>query len=117
VAFALRQAGLEASTGRPGDKFSGDSKEGSSPVHLICYASHPSDAIRRYTLRKVTAGGGAGRARHMIIDYDVAPAPAPLIAGAAGPRDSFVGDLAALCRLAAQHAAAMTPPAIAPASS
>ena len=31
------------------------------------------------------------------------PAPAPLIAGAAGPRDCFVGDLAALCRLAAQQ--------------
>jgi hypothetical protein len=113
VAFALRQAGLEASTGRHSDKLRGDSEEGSIPIHLICYASHPSEAIRRYTLRKLTAGGGAGRARHVIIDYDVAPAPAPLIAGAAGPRDCFVGDLAALCRLAAQHAAAVSPPPIA----
>jgi predicted PurR-regulated permease PerM len=116
VAFALRQAGLEASTIRRSDKLSGDSKEGSIPIHLICYASHPSEAIRRYTLRKVTAGGGAGRARHVVLDYDVAPAPAPLIAGAAGPRDCFVGDLAALCRLAAQHAVAMAAPAIAQAS-
>ena len=114
VAFALRQAGLEASTSRHSDKLSDGSREGSIPICLICYASHPSQAIRRYTLRKVTAdGGGAGRARHVIIDYDVAPAPAPLIAGAAGPRDCFVGDLAALCRLAAQHAVAVAPPAIA----
>jgi predicted PurR-regulated permease PerM len=114
VAFALRQAGLEASTSRHNDKLSDGSREGSIPICLICYASHPSQAIRRYTLRKVTAdGGGAGRARHVIIDYDVAPAPAPLIAGAAGPRDCFVGDLAALCRLAAQHAVAVVPPAIA----
>ena len=113
VAFALRQAGLEASTSRHSDKLPGDSKEGSIPIHLICYASHPSEAIRRYTLRKVTAGGGAGRARHVIIDYDVAPAPGPLIAGAAGPRDCFVGDLAAFCRLAAQHAVAVSPPPIA----
>jgi predicted PurR-regulated permease PerM len=113
VAFALRQAGLEASTSRHNDKLPGDSKEGSIPIHLICYASHPSEAIRRYTLRKVTAGGGAGRARHVVIDYDVAPAPAPSIAGAAGPRDCFVGDLAALCRLAAQHAVAVAPPPIA----
>jgi predicted PurR-regulated permease PerM len=113
VAFALRQAGLEASTSRHNDKLPGDSKEGSIPIHLICYASHPSEAIRRYTLRKVTAGGGAGRARHVVIDYDVAPAPAPSIAGAAGPRDCVVGDLAALCRLAAQHAVAVAPPPIA----
>jgi hypothetical protein len=114
VAFALRQAGLEASTSRHSDKLSDGSKEGSILIYLICYASHPSEAIRRYTLRKVTAdGGGAGRARHVIIDYDVAPVPAPLIAGAAGPRDCFVGDLAALCRLAAQHAVAVSPPPIA----
>ena len=113
VAFALRQAGLEASTSRHNDKLPGDSKEGSIPIHLICYASHPSEAIRRYTLRKVTAGGGAGRARHVVIDYDVAPAPSPSIACVAGPHDCFVGDLAALCRLAAQHAVAVAPPPIA----
>ena len=114
LAFALRQAGLEASTSRHSDKLSDDSREGSIPICLICYASHPSEAIRRYTLRKVTAdGGGAGRARHVIIDYDVAPAPASVIAGAVGPRDCFVGDLAALCQLAAQHAVAVVPPAIA----
>ena len=80
---------------------------------MICYASHPSESVRRYTRRKLTAGGGAGPVRHLVIDYDVAPAPSPLIAGAAGPLDCFVGDLATVCRLAAQHAATMAPPAIA----
>ena len=70
----------------------------------MCYASHPSDAVRRYTLRKLGLAGGGGRARHLVIDYDVAPAPSPSIAGMAGPGDIFAGDLAALCRLAAQHA-------------
>jgi predicted PurR-regulated permease PerM len=104
VAFALRQSGLEAKSWRHGDKVSGDGKEEAVAVHLICYASHPSDAMRRYTLRKLTQRGGAGQARHLVIDYDVAPVPAPSIPGAAGPADTFAGDVAALCRLAAQHA-------------
>jgi hypothetical protein len=37
----------------------------------------------------------------------VAPAPAPAIPGAAGPADTFAGDVAALCRLAAQDAVAV----------
>jgi hypothetical protein len=110
VAFALRQSGLEAKSGRRGDKVSADDKAAAVTIDLICYASHPSDAVRRYTLRKLAVGGGARQARHLVIDYDVAPAPAvpssasPLILGAAGPGDVFAGDLATLCRLAAQHA-------------
>jgi len=104
VAFALRQSGLEASSQRRGEPSAGDAKEGTLAIRLICYASHPSDAVRRYTVRKLTAGGGAGQARHLVIDYEVAPAPAPSIAGAAGPGDIFAGDLATLCRLVAQHA-------------
>ena len=104
VAFALRQSGLEASSQRRGEPPAGDAKEGTLAIRLICYASHPSDAVRRYTVRKLTAGGGAGQARHLVIDYEVAPAPAPSIAGAAGPGDIFAGDLATLCRLVAQHA-------------
>ena len=45
-----------------------------------------------------------------------APAPSPSIAGAAGPHDCFVGDLAALCRLAAQYAVALAAPVVAQAS-
>jgi predicted PurR-regulated permease PerM len=107
VAFALRQSGFEAEGRHHGDKLSDDGREGSLTIHLICYASHPSDAVRRYTVRKLTLGGGAAQARHLVIDYDVAPAPAPAIPGAAGPADTFAGDVAALCRLAAQDAVAV----------
>jgi hypothetical protein len=72
---------------------------------LICYASHPSDAVRRYTRRKLPAEQ-ALQARHAVIDYDVAPAPT-LVAGGAGPHDLWVGDIASICRLAAPHALAV----------
>ena len=42
------------------DKVSGDGKEEAVAILLICYASPPSDAIRRYTLRKLTQRGAAG---------------------------------------------------------
>jgi hypothetical protein len=74
-------------------------------IDLICYASQPSDAVRRYNMRKLR--GGIGRARHAVIDYEVAPAPMPSVPGAAGAGDVLTGDLAALCRLAIQHAAAV----------
>jgi hypothetical protein len=108
VAFALRQASLEATSRHRGDKPAGEVPEGAVAIHLICYASHPSESVRRYTRRKLTAGGGAGPARHLVIDYDVAPAPSASIAGAAGARDTFAGDIATLCRLAAQHAVSMS---------
>ena len=108
VAFALRQAGLKAVSRHRGDTPSGELPEGAVAIHLICYASHPSESVRRYTRRKLTAGGSAGPVRHLVIDYDVAPAPSPAIAGAAGARDTFVGDIATLCRLAAQHAVSMS---------
>jgi predicted PurR-regulated permease PerM len=101
IAFALRQLGVGANSRRHADKASDDDKDGSLTIHLICYASHPSGAMRRYTLRKLTLRG-AEQARHLVIDYDVARAPAPSTPG--GPADTFAGDVAALCRLAAQHA-------------
>jgi predicted PurR-regulated permease PerM len=107
IAFALRHHGIAAQSSRRGDAASDGETEGSFTIPLICYASHPSDAVRRYNLRKLR--GGVGRARHAVIDYDVAPAPAPSIAGAAGPRDTLAGDIATICRLAAQHAAAVAP--------
>src|SRR4029453_12276779 len=104
VAFALRQSGLEAKSGRRGDKVSDDDKVAAVTIDLICYASHPSDAVRRYTLRKLAPGRGARQGRHLVIDYDVAPARAPAIDGASRLGDAFAGDLATLCRLATQHA-------------
>jgi predicted PurR-regulated permease PerM len=104
IACALRQSGLGAASRRHADKAPGDGKDGSFTIHLICYASHPSGAMRRYTLRKLALRGCAWQARHLVIDYDAVPAPPPSMPGADGPADTFAGDVAALCRLAAQHA-------------
>ena len=104
VAFALRQSGLEAKSGRGGDKVADDDEAAAVTIDLICYASHPSDAVRRYTLRKLILGDGARQARHLVIDYDVAPAGASPIDDAARLGDTFAGDIATLCRLATQHA-------------
>jgi hypothetical protein len=104
VAFALRQSGLETKSERRGDKVSADDKAVAVTIDLICYASHPSDAVRRYTLRKLALGGGARQARHLVLDYDMAPARVPSITGAACLGDTFAGDLTTLSRLAAQHA-------------
>ena len=108
VAFALRQAGLKAMSRHRGSKAASEIPEGAVTIQLICYASHPSESVRRYTRRKLTAGGSAGPVRHLIIDYDVAPVPAPSIAGVAGARDTLAGDVATLCRLVAQHAVSMS---------
>jgi hypothetical protein len=89
------------------DKGSAEAMERSVTIRLICYASHPSEAVRRYTLRKLSLGGGARQARYLVIDYDVAPAPAPSIPGATGAADTFAGDVAPLCRLVGQHAVAV----------
>jgi predicted PurR-regulated permease PerM len=106
IAFALRQAGLAANSRHHADKVSGDATEESLTIFLICYASHPSDAMRRYTSRKLAQRGSAGQARHLVIDYHAAAAPAPSIPSAGEPADTFAGDVAALCRFAVQHAVA-----------
>lgn len=103
IAFALRQGGIDAASSRHGDR--APETDGPSPtIHLICYASHPSEAVQRYTLRKLRGAGTSG-ARHAILDYDVAAAPSFNVA-AAGARDTLVGDIAAICRLTAQLVAA-----------
>jgi predicted PurR-regulated permease PerM len=104
VAFALRRQGFDAAVSRRGEP-AGDSSDAHRVLQLICYASHPSEAVRRYNRRKLPVGQ-ALQARHAVIDYDVAPAP-PLVAGVAGPHDVWVGDVAAISRLAAQHALAV----------
>jgi hypothetical protein len=105
VAFALRHSGAAATSRRRGEQAEDDGGE-RLVIDLICYASHPSDAVRRYNIRKLRKG--RGRARH-VVDYDVAPAPALSVPGAAGAPDILVGDLATLCRLALQHTASLAP--------
>ena len=90
---------------RRGDKLADGDKAASVAIDLICYASHPSDAVRRYTLRKLTLGGGAGRARHA--RHRLRRGARAVRRRSPAPRDrgdTFAGDLATLCRLAAQHA-------------
>jgi predicted PurR-regulated permease PerM len=108
IAFALRQRGLQARDARHADVVpvvagADLSADDAVTLPLLCYASHPSPAVLRYNVRKL--GAGAGRARHAIIDYDVAPAPPlpPALAGA-GEAQMLVGDIAAICQMAAQHA-------------
>jgi predicted PurR-regulated permease PerM len=107
IAFALRQSGLGAESRRHAGKVSDPGKEGSVAILLICYASPPSDAIRRYTLRKLTQRGAAGPTRHLVIDYQAPAAQAASVAAAGPAAPTFCGDLAALCRLAAEHAVAV----------
>jgi predicted PurR-regulated permease PerM len=101
IAFALRQRGFAA-------KESARSKvaaaaDGSPAIHLVCYASHPSEAVVRYNVRKLGAGGR--RARHAVIEYEVAPTPAlPATVVGPGTAQKFVGGLPTICRLAAEHA-------------
>ena len=97
-AFALRRHGFDAVASRRGEVIDDSNRV----LPLICYASHPSDAVRRYNQRKLPTEQ-ALQARHAVIDHDVAPAP-PGVAGVAGPHDVWVGDIASICRLAARHA-------------
>ncbi|SEO13003.1 Predicted PurR-regulated permease PerM [Rhodospirillales bacterium URHD0017] len=101
-AFALRRQGFEAVVSRRGEPDGEETQDSRRVLPLICYASHPSDAVRRYNSRKLPAEQ-ALQARHAVIDYDVAPAP-PAVAGVAGPHDLWVGDIASICRFAAHHA-------------
>jgi hypothetical protein len=112
IAFALRRRGMPARDARHADvvpvaAVAALAADDAVTLPLLCYASHPSQAVLRYNVRKLRAG--AGRARHAIIDYDVAPAPAlpPGLAGA-GEAQMLVGDIAAICQMATQHAVETT---------
>ena len=103
IAFALRRTGLAAESRRRGDTAVVRDDEPMA-LDLICYASYPSDTVRRYAARKLSLASG-GRAHHLVIDYDVAAAAARSNTSAVRPDDVFAGDLVTLCRLTAQHAA------------
>jgi hypothetical protein len=100
IAFVLRQRGFAAQESARSKAAA--AADGSLVMHLVCYASHPSEAVVRYNVRKLGAGGR--RARHAVIDYEVAPTPAlPAMVAAPGTAQKFVGDLATIGRLAAEH--------------
>ncbi len=99
VAFALRSSGIDA-VGSAHAEQPPEAQEPSVTIHMICFASHPSEAVRRYTSRKLRRAG-AGAVRHAIIDYEVAAAPS--FTPATGSTEvALVGDIAAICRLTTQ---------------
>jgi predicted PurR-regulated permease PerM len=105
IAFGLRQAGLHAlGTRHAGSAPAADAA--SFTIDLICYASHPSEAVRRYTARKARTAGRSA-VRHAVVDYDAAPVRAST-AGKPERSDTFVGDLATISRLVAQTAAELS---------
>lgn len=117
VAFGLREGGLDAASAKRGESTANDpvaavgAATGTAAgvtftLNLICYASHPSEAVRRYTSRKLRGGSNAS-VRHAVVDYDVAGPHPPGSPLPEGP-DIFVGDVAAICRLAAQVVAAVS---------
>lgn len=110
VAFGLREGGLDAVSARRGESAASEPGAATSgaafTLTLICYASQPSEAVRRYTSRKLR-GGASASVRHAIVDYDAADPRPPGNPMPEGP-DIFVGDVAAICRLAAQAVSAVS---------
>jgi predicted PurR-regulated permease PerM len=103
IAFGLRQLGLRAEDSRRVQPIDGVPHKG--PVLLVvCYASHPSQAVMRYNMRKLRAG--AGRIRHAVIDYDVAPM-ADLAAKVGLAGDLVAGDIATISRVMQQQSTAV----------
>ena len=101
IAFALRQRGLAAEASARSEAAAAADDSLATP--LVCYASHPSEAVVRYNVRKLGVGGR--RARHAVIDYEVAPTPGlPVVMVGPSSAHQLVGDIATICRLAAEHA-------------
>lgn len=101
IAFGLRQSGMNALGTRHTESASA-AAAATLTIDLICYASHPSDAVRRYTTRKMR-GESQSSVRHAIIEYDVAPARAPA-KSRAERSDVLAGTIAVICRLVSQTA-------------
>ncbi|MCW5737942.1 MAG: AI-2E family transporter [Enhydrobacter sp.] len=99
IAFSLRQAGLQAEDSRRAQPIDASREKG--PVLLVvCYASHPSQAVLRYNRRKLHAG--VTQIRHAVIDYEVAPM-SDLAAKVGLAGDLVAGDIAAIARFMLQE--------------
>lgn len=112
IAYALRRTGFEAIRPRHGDGAPIEPEEqGAKVLPVVCYASRPSAAVRRYTSRKLGVEGG-NHACHAVIDYEMAAAPRA-VEDIVAARDILAGDIATICRAMTQHAVAVTtPPAV-----
>jgi predicted PurR-regulated permease PerM len=111
VAYALRRTGFDATRRRHGGSPPIEPEgEGAQVIPVVCYASRPSPALRRYTSRKLGIDGG-DRACHVVIDYEVASAPVPPLETILAARGFLAGDVATICRVMTQHAVAVATPA------
>ena len=113
LGHALRRMGFEAIRQRHGDSLPIEPlQEGTLAIPVVCYASRPSVAVRRYTSRKLGVDVG-NRACHVVIDYESATMAARPVETIVAARDILAGDIATICRAMAQHAVAVTtPPAV-----
>ena len=102
IAFALRRHGLTAETGRRAE-VPADAEPGATSFDLVCYATHPSRGVVRYTTRKLALSGPGRRVLHLVVDFEAAPAA---INEAQKLNGAHAGGITALARLVAEHAAA-----------
>ena len=103
VAFCLRQAGLEAEDSRRAQPIEA-SREAGPVLLVVCYSSHPSQAVLRYNRRKLHAG--VTQIRHAVIDYEVAPM-SDLAAKVGLAGDLVAGDIEAISRFMLQQSTAI----------
>ena len=105
IAYALRRNGLSADVaqrsqaGAAQGEGNGEAEGGPTKIDLICYATHPSSGVRRYTARKLTRAGQGGRVFHLVLDFEAAPAS---LEGTGVAQDVHAGSTTTLARLAAQ---------------
>jgi predicted PurR-regulated permease PerM len=102
IAFGLRQRGLRAEDSRRAQPIE-DSGQKDPVLLVVCYASHPSQAVLRYNRRKLHAG--VSQTRHVVIDYEVAPM-SDLAAKVGLAGDMMVGDIEAISRFMLQQSTA-----------
>lgn len=105
IGFALRRAGLAAESWRHGDTAAASDQ--CTAIDLLCYASYPSEAVRRYAARKFMRADGS-HTHHLVIDYGLAAAGAGSSIDTVSQDKILAGDLVTLCRFAAQCAASLS---------
>lgn len=103
IAFGLRRRGLKAEDSRRAEPIEASRQKGTVRL-VVCYSSHPSQAVLRYNRRKLHAG--AGQTRHVVIDYDVAPM-SDLAAKVGLTGDLIAGDIEAISRFMLQQSTAV----------
>jgi predicted PurR-regulated permease PerM len=102
IAFGLRQRGLRAEDSRRAQPIEGSDQKG-TVLLVVCYCSHPSQAVLRYNKRKLHAG--VGQTRHAVIDYEVAPM-SDLAAKVGLAGDMVTGDIETISRFMLQQSTA-----------